>query len=694
MPYRRTRVTRPTKIPVPLPDWASRGVVTLLDVLGRLPAEELSKRLVLNRKKGSFSGYDLFVFFVYYFASGVQSGIRPFSEGAAPFATELAAVAKRRALATAASVSRGLDAVNLPAFRQAVPWMLNLGDGMDALLRHPAVLFRGAQGTGFHLFDLDKTMTVLMQRPLASGPELPPGERRSAALASVGVSGRKRGNVRIHRAALQHAGVGHWPWAALRSDNGGRWAELDAALAVMVDMMKRLDLPPSAAILRMDGEYGHVPAYARCRARGVRILTRLTRPEIFDDPAFRTRLCEGSWYEVPSDGSGPKRSAMELGNMVIPPGRRTVDDDDQPYDPVTERVVVSRYRRTSVAEHGVVLDGWQYELFVVDVDPAELPAEDAVALYFGRSSIENRFAQEDRELGLDRIFSHDIAGQEFASIVGLMLWNLQILSGFEQNPPPPIPPKKTPHRRTVDPRPVPESMRPVVPPPPTPLAGPEVLHAKARAKLPELNWIDRLSKRPGWRWDNEAKRLRCPANQPLRLSSVVPPSADGCGLTLAFKSEVGACEMCPLRSRCNSSPKLRQPKMTKVAVDPNWLSEPADERRHPRLLPAPYTNTRSPKPTHAVHVPLFQPATARRLARGEHRSRQVVVVVETAPLRELPHVLIAWDRRGLQHGRRTLEERRNHYAIDPRAVVTIQITGGLANLRDARQTPPERRAAS
>lgn len=137
----------------------------------------------------------------------------------------------------------------------------------------------------------------------------------------------------IHRAALQHAGAGHWPWAALRGDNGGRWAELEEALTVIVNMMKRLGLDPAAAILRMDGEYGYVPAYSRCRACDVRVLTRLTRPEIFDDPAVRARLYEETWYEVDSDGSGPKRSAMELGNMVIPRGDERSTKTTDPMTP-------------------------------------------------------------------------------------------------------------------------------------------------------------------------------------------------------------------------------------------------------------------------------------------------------------------------------------------------------------------------
>lgn len=688
----RRPVTRPAPSPIELPDWASRALVVLFDLQLRLPPDPLAKQLGGSRKKGSFTNYDLYLVLILYFASGVKGGIRPFCDLARPYWTALAAAAFRAKLATPASLSRGLDQVNPVAFRKLSPSLLNLGGAVDVLLKQPAVLFRGARGAGFHLFDLDKTMTVLMQRRLAAGPDLPPGKRRSAKLVSAGASKRKRGNAQFHRAILQHAGTGLWMWAQLRGDNGGRWSEMDAALVVIVDTMRRLGLLPSDAILRMDGEYGYVPGYARCRAAGVRILTRLTRPEIFDDPAVRARLFEGTWHLVEGDGSGPQRSALDLGTMFIPPGRDTLDEDDRPYEPVERRVVVSRYRRTASAEHGVVLDGWQYELFVVDVDADELPAEDAVALYFGRASIENRLAQEDREVELDRIFSHEIVGQEFASVVGLMLWNLQILRGFEQNPPLPVPPPPTLRQRNVDLRPVPESLRPV---PRTPPAVPSKaeLYADVRARLGTLDWKRLLANRAGWGWNPEADGVQCPAQQRHRLSSVVP--APHGKLRLCFKSEVGACELCPLRSGCCSSPNLRQPKMSNVTVPSNWMPDalaPAPPEPGPRLLATPSEPVT--QRSRSVYVPLFKSASARRFSRARDGTQRMVILLHPAPDRARPHPLVAVDRCGLRHGRRTHQERLDHHALDPESVVTIYINGVVVPGRDARAQRHGVRAAS
>ena len=70
------------------------------------------------------------------------------------------------------------------------------------------------------------------------------------------------------------------------------------------------------------------------------------------------------------------------------------------------------------------------------VRPAPWPAPDVIELYNGRSGMENRLAQEDRELGLQRTFSFHPAGQEWMCGVGLFLWNEQVRAGWLANPPP------------------------------------------------------------------------------------------------------------------------------------------------------------------------------------------------------------------------------------------------------------------
>ncbi len=134
-------------------------------------------------------------------------------------------------------------------------------------------------------------------------------------------------------------------------------------------------------------------------------VSRLTRPNLFKDPEVLDRLRRATWYMVPDSRSGPQRGATDLGELTIKPGEETKRPDGTDYDPITVRVVASRFPKTGKANHGRIMDGWQVELLAVDLPADAWPAPDVVASFFGRTGQENRFAQEDRELGLDRIIS-------------------------------------------------------------------------------------------------------------------------------------------------------------------------------------------------------------------------------------------------------------------------------------------------
>ncbi len=183
----------------------------------------------------------------------------------------------------------------------------------------------------------------------------------------------------------------------------------------------------------MDGELAAFPTYAALRSRSLPFITRYTRYEVLDPPDVRAKLAAATWIEVEDDRGGPRRSATDLGTLTVRAGGQTKQENSALYEPLSLRIVVSRYARSGEAEHGRVVDGWQYELFVVDASAEDWPAPEAVAQFFAQGGQENRFAQEDRELGLDRIFSYHLPGQELACLVGLMCW--QVVHGFELGPP-------------------------------------------------------------------------------------------------------------------------------------------------------------------------------------------------------------------------------------------------------------------
>ena len=470
MPRYRKTVTWTKRDTSRLPDWSAQGVALFADLERRGMLEQLSSKVQI-RREGGFVGIDVLLLLLLFFASRCRVGIKTFWPDVRPHKLQLAALAGRKTLPSPASVSRALDAASKEALRPLYPWLLVDVVGADEVLRHPSVVTRDARGEAWHVFDFDGTRHVLRHRALPEGEDLPEGVRRSEDIAAAGYQGRKRGDVQIHRATLQHSGSGLWLLAMLAPGNGEHRRELEQALVTVVETCQALSHPLERALLRMDGEFGWVPDFTACRDHKVPFVTRLNRPELFDQPDVRQRLLEATWATVPDSGGGPRRSAADIGLVTVYAAKDTVRDDGTPYDPITVRVIVSRFEK-DIAQRGRVIEGWQYELFVLDADPVAWPAADGVAAYFGRTAQENRFGQEDKELILDRIFSYELAGQEFATMIGLMTWNLQIARGFELDRPPAELPEQQPAVAVIDARPVPASTVVTHPPEPVPVLIP------------------------------------------------------------------------------------------------------------------------------------------------------------------------------------------------------------------------------
>jgi hypothetical protein len=671
------------------------------------------------------------LFFLLYFSSKGEVGLRKFWDTVRPCKRNVAAIAGRKQLASPASVSRALSAVEPGLLRPAAEWLLSEGAGIDEVLRHPAVQTYDARGEGWQVFDFDPTVTTLRHRALPEGEDLPVARRRSVRTAAPGYSGRKRGDVQFRRGTLQHAGSSAWLQVMLGPGNGDGRAELAAALEVVVRTCKRLEHPLARSLLRMDGAFGWVPYLAACRAQGVPFVTRLTRPEMFEQPEVLRRLREGTWGLVPDSLSGPRRSALDLGVVTLPPGRDTHQEDGTPYAPVTVRVVVSRYPRADKAEHGRLLDGWQYEMFVVDVAAEALPAPEAVALYFGRAGQENRFAQEDREAGLDRIFSYHLPGQELAVVAGLWVWNLRLVRGFELAPPPVIRPAQEPYVATVDDRDLtappnlpaeqrPSHELPAAPAPgpdgtPTPAASASVESTATSAapalatgvdellgELRRLDWSQMLSKHPGWSFDTATGHLRCKDGRELVLTTVRRGEHATDRTNIIFCRPAWGCVSCDPRSGCMRSADLRTAKHIELSVPTSTAvrlrellrarrqacnqntASPPEKRPRTSFPIAPLTPVLA---VLAVLPSLFLPAIARRLLRDAASGLLVAVTVTAPPSRPRP-VLLAESVAHKQHRRKTWKQNLERYALEPDAAVQIEITGSneLRRLLSTRPT--------
>jgi hypothetical protein len=479
----------------------TEGATLLMELYGRGTVDEIGKRLHI-RRQGGYSGLEVFLGLLVFLTTGATGGLRPFWEKHRAHLRQVAALAGRRGLPAPASLSRALGNVETELLRDdgTADWLLVGVGRVDELLAHPAVQTYDARGHGWHVFDLDPTVTTLRHRALPEDDtELPEPRRRTQETGAPGHSGRKRGDLQFRRITVQHEGSGAWLHAHLSPGNGHGMADFELALKSVVATRERLELP--RVLMRMDGEYGNVPWYTACREHALPFITRLNRPYLYENPEMLERLRSAIWYQVPSSGAEPRRAAADIGMCVIHPAKCTRRHDGTAYAPVTVRVVASIFPKSGKAKRGATLDGWQVELFAVDLPADTWPAPEAIALYFARAAQENRFAQEDREVGLDRIISYHLPGQELAALVGLSLWNLRLARGFELDPPPVARPVTRLRQPKVDDR-VPECWP----------RDPVVIETLNQLEFPVL-----LARRPEWTFDPLTGELRCPQGRPLSL---------------------------------------------------------------------------------------------------------------------------------------------------------------------------------
>ncbi len=619
-----------------------------------------------------------------------------------------------------ASLSRALSQVDATSLRSEYHWLLVDVPDLVPLLKHPAVLTRDTHGRGWHVFDVDPTCTVLRQRDLTPAhDDLREGHRRADAIAAPGYPGRKRGEVQFARTPVSHAGLGAWVYAQLAPGNGDARRDLAAALDAIAALMNRLEQPVGNAIVRIDGAYGGVPALTALLERGLPFITRASQ-QVMSLPEVRERLSTATWTVVPHAEVHGLRSAAEIGNMTLEPAPMTLREDGSSYAPVTVRAVVSRIPRTGDPHRGTVIDGWQYEVFLTILDANAWPAAEVVAGYHGRSGCENLYAQEDREFGLDRLFCFTPDGQELATVVGMMVWNLLIVRGFRVNPPAEDAPRAEPRNAVADPR-ISSFPQVDVPMPPSPEppaaesngagepddAEPNRSACDVRAELRQefglLPWDEMLASRPGWSWDGTRGALRCPDGQDLHVTTIgLTHRADGRAAAF-FRTKSGACRSCPLREDCLNSTTDRHHKQMNLTISAeagrrlkDLLKElPRGTKGRPRAATKTSRVKRSAQPSaqrggHILHPPvpvnpgpwsmlppMFLAAEARRAFRQLAKQAQFELIIDVpdAPPRSR-HDYVADSPRHRRHGRTTWTERRTTHALRRDARVRLHVLAG------------------
>ena len=685
-----------------LPDWARR-VVVLLEMLRLSGAlDDVGKRLCIRR--WGYCALDIFVFLLAYFASDQRQGLKKFWQQCRPVQREIAAVAGRKSLPSPASVSRALDAVESDLLRPVGPWLLRLPEGFSEVLHHPAVLTTDTHGVGWHFFDFDHTATTQRQRALPGGSERPKPRRHAKELAP-GYSGRKRGDVQLTRATLQHSGSGLYVGARIGAGNGDSRADFEDAVRTTVETCAEENLPLEQAVLRSDGAFGNVPCITACQEQGLRFISRSSRYHLLHQGDVQAALKRALWYEVPRSTEGESRYAAEAGWIWLAPGEQTRRADGNSYESVRVRLVVTRRRSNGDARPriGHRIGEWVYELFVTDLDASAWPAPELVESYYARTAQENRFHQEDRELELDRIFSYHLPGQEFASLVGLLVWNMRLVAGFklEQDKLADFErPSEPREARHFDEQPSFDQFEPVdsegsdlgedsqlVPNLEAELAATE---ERLRTVLRTLDCSSALRRRPGWTQNAETGRLVCSASHPLRPRGVEFRNHQR--PTLQWVADKTRCGGCASRDACITARSPGALKRVMMSLDEEHAQKlsalldreqrlkrrleretrrkstrviPLTARRamHQRVVTFDTSEAACSPGNLAVYPPMLAPAAARQ--HFDHACQEIECHIVLSEPRQLTSVRtpLLVDRTRRRRERLTWAQRRARYAL-------------------------------
>lgn len=709
-----------------LPSYLNRGVLMLLRLRDQGVLDEVGQRLRIHRQ-GGYNGLHLFIVAVLLLMSGTGDGLQTFRDRLGGHATRIAALFGLRSLPSASAMSRLLASLTPEVVASFCPWLLR-ADGGRALLASTAVTSRDGLGNSWHVVDYDPTVETLLRRPLAHPADAPTPTRRSQDLATPGYTGRKRGDVRLRRFALGHAGSGLWRFVDMDNGQGDGRDPLRRALEAMTGAVQEAS-PEAQVVVRMDGEFGHVPALKIAEKAGIHPLCRLPRYQLLERQDVQQRLNEAPWWPV-DNCSGFQRHAAEIGWLNLYASERTPQSEEEADLPVTVRVIAVRSPCSGEAGRGVKIGDEQIELFATTVDEGSWPTAEVIELYQGRSALENRFAQEDRAFGLDRIFSYNLPGQLWMTALGMFLWNCEIVAGVELHPLPDSIEIPSAARQRAQPKRLPvlfpscvpdaavaqveraisvsalstESSGPQAPPPPFPAPDEQALIDELESALDAAHWS---SLPTAWRRDRGTLTLTCSQRLPLKLYFVEHASLPGKGKKprqnrVGYRTQVGACDGCPLYQACRgeASPhtyrflnktlpyddarrayELLTALRRRIPYAPNRYRQritnesPSSSKTRP--APTPLFAQKPPfqQGDRAIQPALFSPASARN-AFAEH-ARHVHLRVHINPGRandeDQSHPLLRRPRQHAMPAVQSWKTRLARYDLPPHIVVTLYV---------------------
>ncbi|HUZ01284.1 MAG TPA: hypothetical protein VMU89_13120 [Thermomicrobiaceae bacterium] len=528
--------TSPTDLPS-VPAWFAEVAVLAHHFARRGLLDAISQQVQLARgRAGRYAVSDFVALLLGYAVSG-EPTLAAFCDRLTPFAGPFMALFGRDRQPHRATLSRFLAAVDAPCL-EALRGLFAQDLGAHGFAGdHLGGLF-DRQGQRLLIIDVDGTRQAARQRALAGGDVLPPCRRRLARVCAPGYLGRKRGEVVRTRTTVLQAHTQQWLGTFAGAGNGDYVAELEAACRAVTAYLQANGVPPSQALLRLDGLYGSAAALVRVQQVGLGFLVRGRTYHLLDHPVVRERLARPPDATVTHPESGVRRAVYDAGYLTewVEPG---------PERKLTYRVIVTGRAAPSEPEEtavGTLRDGHVYELFLTSHPAHRLTAVDVLDLFHQRGAFEQVLSDEDAEQDPDRWCSQRPAGQEFWQVLSQWVWNTRLELGQVCS--------EAPLRWTCwsDGQPVaPPTMPPPTPPREEPIAE-EVVALYGPLQLARA-WAKANGRFAGTDFAQlEDGTLRCPAGKLLRVRE--RRELINGDVRLMFGAKVTDCRTCAERARC------------------------------------------------------------------------------------------------------------------------------------------------
>jgi len=513
--------------------------------------------------RARFGHYDLidFVAVLIGYAVSSEPTLLAFYERLAPFAEPFMALFGRDQLPHRSTFSRflaALDQSTVEALRTLFQEYLFARNPFAS----PGGVFDRTEKSWL-VVDVDGTRQAARQRALPQLESLPAAHRRFAVVCAPGYTGRKRGEVVRTCTVILQAHTHQFLGTFGGLGNGDYRGELLRAIQVITNYATRRALPTASVLLRLDGLYGDAAPLIDVLTAGLGVITRSRDYHLLDLEVVKQVLARSPDQMSTHPESGMTRALYDCPAVPL-----------TPTGPSVRLVVATHAATSSPPKIGIERDGTVYELFVSTLPSPAFTSSDVLDLYLHRGSFETVLADEDKEQGSDRWYSHTSCGQEFCQILAQWIWNLRLelgqkLSSSELRT------TEFAKARVVGPA---QACEPAAISKPTPA----VTYGPPKFARPSFTHGF-----PGSAFSQQSDgTLRCPANRPL-YPQERRPERDG-SLRILYAARIGHCRGCPLRVQCQESSATIKPRRVSAVFWPLESSPSASSstcRGEPALLP-------------------------------------------------------------------------------------------------------------